>query len=371
MGDRSEIEWTDATWNPVTGCSKVSAGCKHCYAERIFPRLHGREFNAITGEPRRFTDVLEHPSRLDKPLRWRRARKVFVNSLSDLFHEDVSDDFLDHVFAVMALARWHTFQILTKRPERMLRYMSHPHRKRAIAHAVMAISNIRAKRAGSHAARIKMADFEAAFPQGDTGPFKNVWLGVSVEDQATADERIPLLLQTPAAVRFVSAEPLLGAIDLDPLWLRPSPSSAAQSGRTSHLPLSHWANLGATSLDWIIVGGESGPNARPMHPDWARSLRDQCQAAGVAFFFKQWGEWTPGENVERSRGRVQVAWYDDGKWTYGTENLARDDGHRDDEPDVYRVGKKAAGRLLDGRIWHEFPRDRIADEFVIALGGGC
>lgn len=227
MGDRSQIEWTDATWNPTTGCTKVSQGCKHCYAERIFHRPY---------PGRKFTDVRTHPDRLRQPLSWQRPRRIFVNSMSDLFHEDVPDEFIMQVFFIMAAAGRHTFQVLTKRPRRMLDWF---------------------------------AWFEACKPAYDRNdPYSNVWLGVSVENQEAADERIPLLRQTPAAVRFLSCEPLLGGMDISP-YLR--------------------------SVDWVIAGGESGPGARPADLAWFRSLRDQCAAAGVPFFMKQmWGETKQG-----------------------------------------------------------------------------
>lgn len=296
MGDKSKIEWTDATWNPVSGCTKVSQGCKNCYAERVFPRAYAT--SARLG--REFTDVRCHPVRLNQPVRWKRPRKIFVNSMSDLFHEAVPDEFIWDIFDVMFRTHQHTYQILTKRADRMLKFCSS----------------------------------ERAFAK----PLPNVWLGVSVEDQETADERIPLLLQTPAAVRFVSYEPALGPVDFR---LTPNPS-----------PLT-------PSLDWVICGGESGPHARPMHPDWARSVRDQCQAAGVPFFFKQWGEWAEvcrrtdgncvgkyvleaGDVILRSHGPIErVA--QGGIW------------ERVGGMPMRRVGKKNAGALLDGREWKEFP----------------
>jgi protein gp37 len=228
MGTETKIEWTDATWNPVTGCTNVSEGCRNCYAERVLPR---------TGQS--FDTVVCHPDRLDAPLHWRKPRRIFVNSLSDLFHEDVPREFIKSVVGVTVDCPQHTFQILTKRPQRMLEFCR-----------------------------------ECAFPS-------NVWLGVSCEDQQTADERIPLLLQTPAAVRFISAEPLLGPIDARrylPVIARPR--EAISEVAASRTPRND-------RLDWVICGGESGPHARPMHPTWARSIRDQCQAAGVPFFFKQ------------------------------------------------------------------------------------
>ncbi len=195
MSDKTGIAWTDATWNPVTGCSKVSQGCKNCYAEREWGRLSANP-KAMAYYGRAFTDIACHEDRLDQPLRWKKPRMIFVNSMSDLFHEDVPDDFIDRVFAVMALAENHTFQVLTKRPERMLRWFDPGFDNRE--HAVgQAMREIAAARGGD----------DAGLPEW---PLPNVWLGVSVEDHATADERIPLLLQAPAAVRWVSAEPLIG-----------------------------------------------------------------------------------------------------------------------------------------------------------------
>ncbi len=253
---KTSIEWTDKTWNPVTGCTKVSAGCKHCYAERIADRLWGE---------RKFTDVQCHPARLQQPLHWKKPARIFVNSMSDLFHEAVPEDFLFAVFQTMGVASWHTYQILTKRAERMTEVLPR-------------IS-----------ARLKT---EGRAPLGPV--WKHVWLGVSVEDQETADERIPLLLQTPAAVRFLSVEPLLGPVNLSQFLLRASAQGAGTAsiavpggGKPCPRCFSVGQFVDPDQINWVIVGGESGPNARPMHPDWARSIRNQCVAAGVPFFFKQ------------------------------------------------------------------------------------
>lgn len=280
MSDKSRIEWTDATWNPVTGCTKVSDGCKHCYAERDWKRLSAPRAvpNRYTG--RKFTDVQCHHELLEQPLRWQKPRRIFVNSMSDLFHEAISDDFILAVFVTMAVARRHTFQVLTKRPKRMRDLMT------------------RWRTAG------------VVLREGYGVELPNVWLGVSVEDQATADERIPLLLDTPAAVRWVSAEPLLGPVRFH--WDRWLPVSGFEQIERERL----------RTIDWVVAGGESGPKARPMHPDWVRSLRDQCAEAVVPFLFKQWGEWAPrGINDDKNSTMI-------------------------------RVGKKAAGRLLDG-IQHD------------------
>jgi protein gp37 len=285
MSDKTRIEWTDATWNPVTGCTKVSDGCKHCYAERQWARLAANPATRYHG--RKFTDVQEHGDILDQPLRWKKPRRIFVDGMSDLFHPDVSDRFIADVFGVMAACPQHTFQVLTKRPERM---------RKLIGAGCMGRFESDAEEAA--------ALYTDALPDW---PLPNVWLGVSVEDQATADERIPLLLDTPAAVRWVSCEPLLGPVDLRP-----------------YLDWSFaFADMSRPDLDWVVVGGESGPKARPIHPDWVRSLRDQCAAADVPFLFKQWGEWLPDE--------------------------------RDPEM-CHRVGKKSAGRLLDGALHDDYPR---------------
>ena len=243
----SKIEWTDVVWNPVTGCTKVSPGCKHCYAERISHRFN-RSF-----------EVTLHPDRVEHPFRWRKPRVVFVNSMSDLFHSDVNDDFIGSVVSVMARTPQHTYQVLTKRAMRMLNWVQN---------------------------------------YGGAWPLPNVWLGVSVEDQRRADERIPLLLQTPAAVRFVSAEPLLGAVDLRRLvqipdtrsgLIRPVDPIVERDSLRGEETTQGGVAYETPGLDWLIAGGESGPGARPCALDWLRSLRDQCAAADVPFFLKQLG----------------------------------------------------------------------------------
>lgn len=241
----TSIEWTDVTWNPVTGCTKVSPGCKNCYAEGIADRFFTKQYppNA-DGSPRKFTDVRCHPERLEEPLHWKKPRRVFVNSMSDLFHEDVPAEFIGHTFGVMWQAARHTFQILTKRPQRMLAIVSE-----------LTADHSRSRFAGPW-------------------PLPNVWLGVSVENQKQADERIPLLVDTPAAIRFLSVEPQLEAVSLFD-WLGPyGPARSLQQ---------------PPQLDWVICGGESGPGARPFNLAWAESLLEQCRAAGVPFFMKQMG----------------------------------------------------------------------------------
>jgi protein gp37 len=243
MADGSSIEWTDATWNPVTGCTKISAGCDNCYAERFSERFRG-----VAGHP--FYDGFDltlKPERLNQPLRWRQPRMIFVNSMSDLFHKDVPKEFIARVFDTMEQADWHTFQVLTKRSSLMRDFLKDRYRR-------------------------------------TPGP-AHMWFGVSVED-GTKLSRLRHLQQTPASIRFLSIEPLIGPI----------------------------GNLALAGIDWVIVGGESGPKARPMEKAWVRSIRDQCKAAGVAFFFKQWGGLRP----------------------------------------------KTGGRKLDGREWNQFPRPAFA-----------
>ncbi|HEC12291.1 MAG TPA: phage Gp37/Gp68 family protein [Acidiferrobacteraceae bacterium] len=311
----SKIEWTDNTWNPVTGCTKVSQGCKHCYAEREWIRLSANPKTVQFG--RCFTDVQCHPSRLDKPLHWRKPRRVFVNSMSDLFHVDVPTQFIDEVFAVMALCTQHTFQILTKRPERMLRYLAYTDPKARID------AVINENRFDKYCRRDGWVEGMDRFI--GQWPLKNVALGISAEDQPTFNRRILPLMETPAAIRWISIEPMLGLIDLhfgffldDVLW------------RRRH----HGHCLDKPMIDWVVVGGESGPKARPMHPDWARSVRDQCVSVEVPFHFKQWGEWAPRDVAMQIYGK-----------DYDPNN----------DVEMARVGKKKSGRELDGRTWNECP----------------
>lgn len=247
MADKTGIEWTEATWNPVTGCAKVSAGCKHCYAERDWARL--QHLPAYAG--RAFTDVATHPERLDQPLRWGRPRRIFVNSMSDLFHPDVPDAFVDCVFAVMALAKKHTFQVLTKRSERMRRYVN-----------ALDIERLdRAARTFGYTLTFEGVPIASL-------PLPNVWLGVSIEDQPTADERIPDLLETLAAIRWLSAEPLLGPVDLQRVqWPQKHKVDVLRRGAWDlpgwHSGFTNHSDM--NRIDWVVVGGESGRNAVTGH----------------------------------------------------------------------------------------------------------
>jgi protein gp37 len=326
---KTTIEWTDETWNPTTGCREVSPGCKNCYARRIFKRPYPK---------REFHDVQCHPERLDAPLHWRKPRRVFVNSMSDLFHEAVPDEFIDAVFMAMICAPQHHFQILTKRPLRMGAYLTTPLR----------LENIYMQRYGISGSPLDAEDW----------PLPNVHLGVSIEDQPTADERIPILLETPAAVRFISYEPALGPVDLQHLQPGDPPVEIAALNGTHGVLRPHRGV--SPKLDWVIAGGESGPRARPPHPDWFRSLRDQCAAAGAPFFFKQWGEWIPRKLYEESGKGKNYPWGVinlDGDWfdqtTAWNGREGKDSSTR--EYTMLRVGKKTAGALLDGREHKEFP----------------
>jgi protein gp37 len=263
-----------------------------------------------------------------KPLSWKRPRRIFACSMSDLFHEALPDEAIDRVFAVMALCPQHTFQVLTKRPERMRRYLSQAQGN--IWDAMMGLPSRRVN-------YVVMRDGNPVIQAAPGWPLPNVWLGVSVEDQQRADERIPLLLETPAAKRFLSCEPLLGPVDLWPKLI---------------------GGVNVPGLDWVIVGGESGKGARPMHPDWARSLRDQCQAAGVPFFFKQWGSCLPcswdGEDEHGNTG-CYIIDEEHSSIDYDVLGRAMHASIPGVSRDFARFGHKNTGRSLDGREWSEFP----------------
>ncbi|SDF87882.1 protein gp37 [Limimonas halophila] len=308
------IEWTEATWNPIVGCSLVSPGCTNCYAMRqavrlsrnpATPQYHGTVTSSKAGPVWTGRVNIAGDSVVRAPLRRRKATAWFVNSMGDLFHENIPTAWIDHIFAVMALAPQHVFQVLTKRPVNMRAYMRDPEAPGRVAQAMAA---------------------EGGEGTQPPWPPRNVWLGTSAEDQARASERIPDLLATPAAIRFLSCEPLLGALDL--------------AGLDALGP-------GEPRVHWVIAGGESGPHARPLHPAWPRGLRDQCAASGAAFFFKQWGVWRPPDPGETGERRAVAA--DGRSWPDG----AAPEGV--DTAPVVRLSKARAGRALDGADWSQIP----------------
>jgi protein gp37 len=316
MSAKSKISWTDSTWNPVTGCNKVSVGCANCYAHTYAQRFHKGDFS-----------VKLHPGKLDVPLHWKKGRKIFVNSMSDLFHPDVPNDYIDLVFAIMALSQQHTFQILTKRPIRMLEWFSrmpviapasnaYDRTAKTVFEWILGLGN-------EIESFIKSIEIQSDELSELQWPLPNVMIGASVENQLTGDERIPILRKIPAAKRFISAEPLLGQVDF---------------GNNDE-------------IDWVIVGGETGPKARPMHPQWVRSIRDQCKAANIPLFFKSWGEWKA--TVYPNPDTLRLC--NDGRhfpWV-GLSNTPADCKH---PIGVNKVGAKLSGRMLDGVEHMEFPK---------------
>jgi protein gp37 len=472
MSTVTKIEWADRTWNPMVGCDRVSPGCDRCYAMGV---ARVRQFNPNPKIAQAFAGTTSNDNgvdwtgrvnlldgRLTEPLGWKKPAKIFVNSMSDLFHKDVPVEFIAKVFAVMALTPQHTYQILTKRHARMRSVLSNPDFEQQVDRALLTVP--------------EFSQFEITgrtWPLPKAGwPLPNVHLGVSVENQKWADIRIPALLDTPAAVRWVSAEPLLGPVDLTKWMLPVSPVPISEApasweewewpdwvpakvreaiegfwgpksyrkpadwfrnmhqqgapafgsvvtlgdgfgknppmrtGRFVHA----WNNIGRLVLDdgsflytsfhhgrerrrqqlikWVVVGGESGPGARAMHPNWARSLRDQCVAADVPFLFKQWGEWAPAPFVVRvcdpevgwqgtdeelavakadseARGATHVhtgnCYDEDGERKYHLHEVGHKPwslercGLSDHEAPMRRWGKKRAGRELDGRTWDQYP----------------
>lgn len=273
----STIEWTDTTWSPTVGCTKISPGCDHCYAETLTERFHGQGA---------FAKLTLHRDRIDAPLRWQKPRRVFVNSMSDLFHRDVPELFLVQVFAVMAVTPRHAFQILTKRHGRMRSLLNSVEFRGRVASAVPG-------QAGG-----------LAWGELRDWPLTNVWLGVSVEDQKHAGLRVPALLDTPATVRFLSCEPLLSSLDLS-TWL--GGGTGVRRARTDNVTDSS----GRPSISWVIIGGESGPRARPCDPDWIRSLIQQCHDAGIPAFVKQMGSVWARAHGAKGKGSNPESWPQD------------------------------------------------------------
>jgi protein gp37 len=403
----TSIEWTATrnadgttspgqTWNPVAGCSIKSAGCSRCYAMRMAARLEAMGQAKYVGTTKKVNgkavwtgllmtddDALAIPLRRAKPTTW------FVNSMSDLFWGDDADlaaarkmgtsdpkpvpfDFIDRVFAVMALTPHHTYQILTKRPERMAEYAVSRGQFPGCERLLQAL----------HVQRDGERHGAGMYP---TWPLPNVWVGTSTEDQQRADERIPHLLRCPAAVRFLSCEPLLGPLNLDSnkggtRWIG-GQRGCGQTHRgvgtpeCPREPHHHHDDRCEPGVDWVIVGGESGPDSRFMHPDWARSIRNQCNAAGVPFFFKQWGEYAYADfALVEDRDHIHTVDRDGQGWALSVRDGKlswlgpKDSMWTLDQPacpvpglvEWRRAGKKAAGRLLDGREWNEMPAPRPA-----------
>ncbi len=344
MSENSKIEWTDHTFNPWEGCQKVGPGCDHCYAETRNARFAGgTAINWGPGAPRRRTS----PENWLKPLQWnlraaraRRRDRVFCASLADVFHNAVPDEWREDLGRLISQTVHLDWLLLTKR-----------------------IGN----------ADGMLVDM---FPDGTPD---HVWLGATIVNQEEADRDIPKLLDIEAKIHFLSVEPMLGPIDLT-RWVDPTgihcvdycPDTAYVDTKTTPqyvtrgetVPYCPHCGESASwtgydkGLDWVICGGESGPGARPMHPNWPRALRDQCKAADVPFLFKQWGEWAPGENAPGPMKRTeQAAWWWSNSWdTRPVTPRESMEMHGDDEPDVWRFGKKASGRHLDGRTHDEFPR---------------
>ncbi len=325
MANKTGIEWTDATWNPIRGCSRVSEGCRNCYAEKVAFRFSGpsQPYEGLVrinadGErvPQWNGQVQLVEKHLLDPLKWKELRRIFVNSMSDLFHENVSDEWIDRIFVLMALCPQHTFQVLTKRSERMLKYLTFVRRGDAWLEAWDGIQGL-------------PAHCRASVTEVISAQLHNVRIGVSVENQKAADSRLDYVceLASQGWQTMVSFEPLLESVD----------------------PGQWWLSLGKKT--WAIVGGESGTGARPMHPDWARSLRDQCHVAGVPFFFKQWGEWSPYRREHNQYGSPSLIQTKAG-YKKRCKHVQGPDG-----TNAYMqcVGKKAAGAMLDGREWREFP----------------
>lgn len=335
----SKIEWTDKTWNPVIGCRRVSPGCQNCYAERMAARLACNpmtpQYEGLAeftpGGPRWSGAAVAQPDKLSEPFGWKKGKRIFVNSMSDLFHEDLSFEFIAAVFGVMSKASQHTFQVLTKRPRRMLEFFEWIRRQYepTFGHP----TGFCREKAADYGAptRVKFGDWLPKWP------LENVWLGVSAENRDMWAERVTLLHNVPAVVRFVSAEPLLGSLgDIGP-------------------ELRH-------CVDWVIAGGESGPGARPINPDWVQSIHAQCGESGTPFFFKQWGAWQPQyededdpncdcfpENDEHTQACKDAThfwrWVGGGPAGYEarTALVSR------------RVGKAEAGRTLGGETYSQFP----------------
>lgn len=332
----SKIEWTEKTWNPIVGCTEVSPGCLNCYAVRQVNRIAGQErFKASYGDLTKTLPngkqvwtgkLLLRPERLLEPFYRKTPTIYFVNTLSDLFHEDLDVNFVFQVFAMMLLCPQHTFQVLTKRASRMMGILLRHDWMTQIWQAVNEL--IKRFMIGDKVKTSACVDPHKYLIQTG-GVLPNVWLGVSIENQNVID-RLGALIRTPAAKRFLSCEPLMGPVDLLRYVQKKDVNPATEDWLIITEPC-------LKSIDWVIVGGESGPNARPMHPRWAEDIRDACQALSIPFFFKQWGEFTP---IAPEKGGLSPVVVDGGK---GYTTM------------MYRIGKHAAGRVLNGQLYNEMP----------------
>jgi protein gp37 len=341
----TQIEWCrnpdgsyGKTWNPITGCSPVSLGCKNCYGKRIALRLRGR-FGYPKDDPFKVT---LHPDKLNYPLSLAKPSIIFPCSMGDMFHPDVPFEFIDNILSVIASSKRHTYMILTKRPGRMVKYF----KENRYLKIIQASKSIEVLFGDSLDIR-KFPDF----------PWPHIYLGVTVVTQAEADVNIPILLQIPAACHFVSIEPMLETIDLKRVKWWP-----ANEHYVDVLNRGYWhPSIGLVNhsdihkIDWVIAGGETGAGARPIHPDWIMGLRDHCQQANTPFFFKSWGEWS----MVYDRDRDDPDWRKCPKAKDGSERYLNFEGgygfHGDRVVFMRRKGKKASGRIIDGREWNQFP----------------
>lgn len=361
---KTSIEWTQEVWNPTTGCNKINPGCKFCYAEVMHKRLMVMQPNKYS---RPFLDgAFEHPESLLLPLKWKKPRTIFVNSMSDLFHDNISVDYIAQVYAIMFLANQHTYQVLTKRSNR----------RREILNSLEFMELLHKYINQFHDKYIKRLEQELYFFDDILNgfPFKNIWEGSSTADQASLEAELPHLLETPAYVRFLSAEPLLG-----PLRLLQTYMLAVGKFPKGHVPKRR------EGLHWVITGGESGNKARPSHPDWYRSLKTECEAMKIPFFFKQWGKWLPieqdspnkiGPDFKREEEYTDRAEYEielnkflkfwkkriqviNINGLIITPHISMIEPHLADESlkptAVYNYGKKNSGNLLDGEKHLNFP----------------
>jgi len=351
-----------ATWNPIVGCKEKSEGCKHCFAKKMAFRLmhmphtsYYQHVLADNGEtdPEKFKNIPEWngethfvKSALDKPMKWKSPRMIFTVDMGDLFHEQNSFDWIDQVFTVMACNPQHIFIVLTKRPKNMLKWFTYKDIRWA-GEGMQGSERLRYYCWHNYGKQIEFKDWH--------WPLQNVWLGITAENQEQANKRIPILLQIPAAKNFVSIEPMLGPVFLGQISLPDTKGLGWQgkiggytylnclTGEEFSLLVGNQTNY---KLDWVICGGKSGHKARPMHPDWARSLRDQCKAAGVPFFFKQWGEWMD----------FQEATSLDNTIIPGQRIVSAKMDRFPDKTEVIKVGRKYTGNLLDGQQHHEWPK---------------